>query len=204
MAWVSSCVAPRRRTSVSTSFSESSGRASAFVVASFMVAYSSASWACGWSCNNPGYAAFFNHSSTTFDHSSSDATPNNLMDRRHKNAEASAITITPVSFLIFCRAFMVVYNECAPYVILAAFCDRIGRGIGPPQSQPPSVAAGNQLRASPTGGQVQRAGAQGVPIPRCSGVLGCGDFGRRDRAARSIYPEGASPASLPRIFQDFA
>src|SRR5262245_2581878 len=70
MAWVSSCVAPRRRTSVSTSFSESSGRASAFVVASFMVAYSSASWACGWSCNNPGYAAFFKLSSTTFDHSS--------------------------------------------------------------------------------------------------------------------------------------
>src|SRR5262249_46921339 len=70
MAWARSCVAPRRRTSVSTSFSESCGRASAFVVASFMVAYSSASWACGWSCNNPGYAAFFNHSSTTFDHSS--------------------------------------------------------------------------------------------------------------------------------------
>src|SRR5262249_22485762 len=70
MAWASSCVAPRRRTSVSTSFSESSGRASAFVVASFMVAYSSASWACGWSCNNPGYAAFFKLSSTTFDHSS--------------------------------------------------------------------------------------------------------------------------------------
>jgi hypothetical protein len=35
-----------------------------------MVAYSSASWACGWSFNNPGYAAFFNLSSTTFDHSS--------------------------------------------------------------------------------------------------------------------------------------
>src|SRR5262249_14176111 len=70
MAWVSSCVAPRRRRSVRTSVSESSGRASAFVVASFMVAYSSASWACGWSCNNPGYAAFFKLSSTTFDHSS--------------------------------------------------------------------------------------------------------------------------------------
>jgi len=44
------------------------------VVASFMVAYSSASWACGWSCNNPGYAAFFKLSSTTFDHSSNVAT----------------------------------------------------------------------------------------------------------------------------------
>jgi len=40
------------------------------VVASLMVAYSSALWACGWSCNNPGYAAFFNRSSTTFDHNS--------------------------------------------------------------------------------------------------------------------------------------
>jgi hypothetical protein len=38
-----------------------------------MVAYSSAWWACGWSCNNPGYAAFFKLSSTTFDHSSREA-----------------------------------------------------------------------------------------------------------------------------------
>src|SRR5277367_4670924 len=70
MAWARSCVAPWRRTAVSTSCSAGSGRAAAFMVASFMVAYSSALWACGWSCNNPGYAAFFNQSSTTFDHSS--------------------------------------------------------------------------------------------------------------------------------------
>src|SRR5262245_35972212 len=70
MAWASSCVAPRRRTSVSTSWPGASGRASAFVLASYMVAYSSAWWAGGWSCNNPGYAAFFNRSSTTSDHSS--------------------------------------------------------------------------------------------------------------------------------------
>src|SRR6516162_10170404 len=70
MAWASIRVAPWWRTAVSTSFSDGSGRASAFVVASFMVAYSSASWACGWSCNNPGYAALFTLSSTTFDHSS--------------------------------------------------------------------------------------------------------------------------------------
>src|SRR5690349_16667954 len=70
MAWASIRVAPWWRTAVSTSFSDGSGRASAFVVASFMVAYSSASWACGWSCNNPGYAALLTLSSTTFDHSS--------------------------------------------------------------------------------------------------------------------------------------
>src|SRR5262245_32536683 len=70
MAWASSCVAPWRRTSVSTSWPGASGRAGAFVLASYMVAYPSAWWAGGWSCNNPGYAAFFNRSSTTFDHSS--------------------------------------------------------------------------------------------------------------------------------------
>src|SRR5262245_7244816 len=73
MAWASSCVAAWRRTSVSTSWPGASGRAGAFVLASYMVAYSGAWWAGGWSCNNPGYAAFFNRSSTTFDHSSLDA-----------------------------------------------------------------------------------------------------------------------------------
>src|SRR5262245_25220074 len=78
MAWASSCVAPRRRASVSTSWPGASGRASAFVLASCMVAYPSAWWAGGWSCNNPGYAAFFNRSSTTFDHSSMTLTLNDV------------------------------------------------------------------------------------------------------------------------------
>jgi len=64
------------------------------VVASLMVAYSSALWACGWSCNNPGYAAFFNRSSTTFDHNSHEWKLRELVQYFPKCAEAEAAPCT--------------------------------------------------------------------------------------------------------------